>query len=239
MAGYKVYMHTFPNGKRYIGITCQNLERRWRGGKGYEGQVVYDAILKYGWDNMRHEKLFDNLTKEQAEAKEVELIAAFKTTSHKCGYNVDLGGNSCGKLSESTRKKISAIKKGQMAGEKHWHFGGHWGAEVRKKIGDARKGFKMSAEQRLKLSERLSGKNNPMYGIKLSPDHKQKLQDACVKAASKSVICLETNIVYASAAEASRETGINARSISYVCNKHPKYKKAGGHHWVYYSERSK
>ncbi len=238
MAGYKVYMHTFPNGKRYIGITCQNLERRWRGGKGYEGQVVYDAILKYGWDNIRHEKLFDNLTKEQAEAKEVEFIAAFKTTSHKCGYNVDLGGNSCGKLSESTRKKISAIKKGQMAGEKHWHFGGHWGAETRKKISDAHKGMRYSKETIAKKSKLFSGKNNPMYSIKLSPDRKQKLQDACIKATSKPVMCLETGIIYTSAAEASRQTGANARSISYVCNKHPKYKSAGGHHWAF-AERSK
>ena len=237
MAGYKVYMHTFPNGKRYIGITCQNLERRWRGGKGYEGQVVYDAILKYGWDNMRHEKLFDNLTKEQAEAKEVELIAAFKTMSHKCGYNVDLGGSSCGKLSELTRKKISAIKKGQMAGEKHWHFGGHWGAEVRKKISMAHMGKTISDDTRKKLSKRSSGKNNPMYGVKMTPEHKKKLQAACVKATSKPVICLETNIIYASAAEAQRATGINARGIGYVCNKDKRYKKAGGYHWAY-AERS-
>ena len=237
MAGYKVYMHTFPNGKRYVGITCQNLERRWRGGKGYEGQVVYDAILKYGWDNMRHEKLFDNLTKEQAEAKEVELIAAFKTMSHKCGYNVDLGGNSCGKLSESTRKKISAIKKGQMAGEKHWHFGGHWGAEVRKKISAAHRGMTYGEDTLAKKRKLFSGKNNPMYGTKMSAEHKKKLQAACVKATAKPVVCIETGIIYASAAEAARKTGVNARSIGHVCNKHPKYKKAGGYHWTY-AERS-
>lgn len=236
MAGYKVYMHTFPNGKRYIGITCQNLERRWRGGKGYEGQVVYDAILKYGWDNIRHEKLFDNLTKEQAELKEVELIAALKTTSHKCGYNVDLGG-SCSKMTDATRKKLSAIKKGQMAGTKHWHFGGHWGADVRKKISDAHKGMRYSKETIEKKRKLFSGKNNPMYGTKMTAEHKKKLQAACVKATSKPVICVETNIVYASAADASRKTGIHAHTIGNVCNKHPKYKKAGGYHWTY-AERS-
>lgn len=47
MEGYTVYMHTFPNKKRYIGITKQELSRRWRGGKGYIGQPVYNAILKY------------------------------------------------------------------------------------------------------------------------------------------------------------------------------------------------
>lgn len=32
---YTVYMHTTPNGKRYIGITAQTVERRWQNGYGY------------------------------------------------------------------------------------------------------------------------------------------------------------------------------------------------------------
>ena len=34
---YIVYKHTAPNGKSYIGMTCRTMERRARGGKGYEG----------------------------------------------------------------------------------------------------------------------------------------------------------------------------------------------------------
>ena len=34
---YKVYVHIAPNGKRYYGITKKKVERRWRNGKGYEG----------------------------------------------------------------------------------------------------------------------------------------------------------------------------------------------------------
>ena len=77
MASYTVYVHTFPNGKRYVGITCQDVKRRWRDGKGYEGQVVYDAIIKYGWDNVKHEILFEGLTKEQAEEEEKALIKRY------------------------------------------------------------------------------------------------------------------------------------------------------------------
>lgn len=54
MASYTVYMHTFPNGKRYVGITCQDVSRRWRDGKGYDEQAVHGAILKYGWNNIQH-----------------------------------------------------------------------------------------------------------------------------------------------------------------------------------------
>ena len=31
---YTVYMHRFPNGKVYIGITKQTVEERWRNGVG-------------------------------------------------------------------------------------------------------------------------------------------------------------------------------------------------------------
>ena len=51
-AEYAVYMHTFPNGKRYIGIS-RNISRRFRNGKGYEGQpIIWSAIQKYGWESV-------------------------------------------------------------------------------------------------------------------------------------------------------------------------------------------
>lgn len=45
---YKVYMHRFPNGKVYIGITNQPIKNRWRNGEGYKNQIVYSAIQNMG-----------------------------------------------------------------------------------------------------------------------------------------------------------------------------------------------
>ena len=88
--GYCVYCHTFPNGKRYIGIT-NNAENRWRNGNGYKHQKkIWNAIVKYGWDNIRHEILIDGITKEKAQELEKKLIAEFD--SIKNGYNVSSGG---------------------------------------------------------------------------------------------------------------------------------------------------
>ena len=43
-----VYCHTFPNGKRYIGITKQKPEDRWLDGMGYSAQPkVFAAIVKF------------------------------------------------------------------------------------------------------------------------------------------------------------------------------------------------
>lgn len=45
---YSVYMHRFPNGKVYIGITKYPVKHRWARGEGYSHQPVYKAIKKMG-----------------------------------------------------------------------------------------------------------------------------------------------------------------------------------------------
>ena len=73
---YTVYMHTSPSNKRYIGVTKQKPISRWRtDGSGYkDSKYFWRAIKKYGWNNFQHEILFQGLTKEEAEQKEIELI---------------------------------------------------------------------------------------------------------------------------------------------------------------------
>ena len=92
---YKVYRHTFPNGKVYIGITNQSVERRWRNGHGYlwkdkngryRQPAIAHAILKYGWENVLHDILFSGLTREEAEKTEIELIAFYKSNNRDFGY---------------------------------------------------------------------------------------------------------------------------------------------------------
>ena len=69
---YKVYIHIFPNNKVYIGITRNRTDIRWTNGKGYKKQeVMSNAINKYGWKNIEHKVLYENLTKEEAEQKEI------------------------------------------------------------------------------------------------------------------------------------------------------------------------
>ena len=85
---YVVYMHEFPDGKRYIGMTGQPLTRRWGNGHGYDDQPdVSMAIAKYGWDSVRHYLLFENLTKEQAYDRWIEAIRLYKTYMPEYGYN--------------------------------------------------------------------------------------------------------------------------------------------------------
>ena len=75
---YCVYMHYFPNGKYYVGIS-RTLQTRWDcGGKGYkENKKMYEAIQEYGWKNIRHRVVCANLTKEEALAIEKTLIRLY------------------------------------------------------------------------------------------------------------------------------------------------------------------
>lgn len=100
---YKVYAHIVPASlsgykydKYYIGITCKdNVSDRWGNGSGYVRQpYFYNAILKYGWDNIEHRILFENIDKETAKSLEISLIDLLRTTTKDHGYNVSFGGES-------------------------------------------------------------------------------------------------------------------------------------------------
>lgn len=155
---YKVYMHTSPSGKRYIGITRQEPQKRFGyNGIGYkECPLFYKAIKKYGWKSIKHEILFDGLTKEEAEMMEVMLIRSYRSNDREYGYNIENGGNCPGTHSEETKKKISAANKGRS----------------------------VSCETREKLSKALKGKhvgeNNPSYG-KHIPKHLRDLHSKFMK----------------------------------------------------------
>ncbi|WP_346961246.1 GIY-YIG nuclease family protein [Clostridium sp.] len=94
---YIVYMHENNiNKKRYIGITSIGLNARC----GKNGQVYkqctyfWNAIQKYGWENFKHITLLENLQKEEACKKEVELISKYNTRDSNHGYNILKGGTS-------------------------------------------------------------------------------------------------------------------------------------------------
>lgn len=66
MKKWIVYVHIFPNGKLYFGITSKQPNARWEGGSGYGDNqpVMKAAIAKYGWENIEHEILFEGLSRE-------------------------------------------------------------------------------------------------------------------------------------------------------------------------------
>lgn len=152
---WKVYKHTSPSNKVYIGITSKdNPNDRWKNGKGYtnERQPHFRrAIDLYGWENFKHDILFDNLTEEEAKQKEIEMIALYDATNKEKGYNLSKGGDAFFKgreHSQQTKEKISKTMKehGVNQGEKNFWYGKispkkgvHRTEEVKKKISETKK----------------------------------------------------------------------------------------------------
>lgn len=182
---YSVYMHKFPNGKVYVGITSKPLEERWgTDGRNYRSQFVYKAIQKYGWDNIDHICVADGLTDVEACALEIELISKYNATSIDCGYNCTTGGEKSYDFSEETRHRLSESHLGHKLSQEHIdsivqaHLGVPRTDEVKRKISDGRKKY---------LSKNpINGSNNPFFGKHHSEKTIEKIREAKLGKPAKS-----------------------------------------------------
>lgn len=212
-SNYKVYKHTFPNGKVYIGITKLKPKYRWgHNGNGYyRHPFLINAIKKFGWDNIKHEVLFENLTRQEAELKEVELISLHKSNQRQFGYNIQNGGYSKGKYNEETILKMSIIKRGR----KHT-------LESRQKLSKSLKGIKKDDEWKRKISLGNKGKKRSL-----------EVREMNSRVHSKAVQCIETGIIYKNAKEAAHMLGYNNRGTNIQNAVNREDKTAYKFHWRY------
>lgn len=113
MNTYSVYIHIAPNNKKYIGVTKNSPELRWRNGTGYSKSLLGRAIKKYGWGNISHGIFAQGLSLEEAAQMEQALISFWHTLYQENGYNICAGGhisNPC--LTEEEKEKIREKKRG-------------------------------------------------------------------------------------------------------------------------------
>lgn len=231
-----VYIHTnLENNKVYIGITSREPEKRW-GKDGSEYTIKNHpafgrAIKKYGWNNFSHDILFEDLSKQDACQKEIELIREYKSncTRYKnpsFGYNMSDGG---------------AIGSSGYV----------WSDESKKKLSDALQGIVKDKEWRLHLSQAMSGKKateetinklrESHLGKIASPETKEKMGKSRTgyrNPRSHPVYCIEMNQIFWGARDVELKYGFNRCCISDCCR--GKQKTAGRHpetneplHWMY------
>lgn len=227
---YSVYKHTSPSGKVYIGITKQKPVKRWLHGKGYADQsYFYNAILKYGWDNIKHEVLFTGLTKEEAEKKEIELIELYHSDDRVHGYNIAHGGNVKGRFDAETIEKIRKANTGKHHSKEtceklrqleiqRWKNKAYRENQVNKRKGKS--AWNKGKETPLETREKQRAVKIGRYKGK---DHWN----------SKMIINLDTGEVYESVGMLAEKLHIiNGSHIVEVCK--GKRNKAYGHKWAYY-----
>lgn len=225
---YLVYKHTAPNGKVYIGITCQRVTRRWKNGRGYEGcTVFYRAVQKYGWQNIKHEIVAEGLSNEEACLMEQQLIAEYKSSDPRYGYNMTFGGEHYDP-NEEWRKRASESHKRYY--QEH--------PEARERVAEQNRGRVCSEENkeyfRAKMKqyyidhpEERERVANTFRGMKRSEEFCRKLGER----KSKPIICLDTGIRYKSITNAAAELGLNRMGITQMLR--GKSKTCGGFKFAY------
>lgn len=249
---YTVYLHTVTTDiskeeydKYYVGITKRDPKIRWRNGEGYiKNDHFYRAIQKYGWDNIKHEIIATNLTREDACNLEKELIAKYKSNDYHYGYNMTEGGD--GKVgcpaSELQRKVTSErLKKAwqdpeyrekmsKMSSEcqRDEKVKEHKSIQIKERwengvydnmVASQRERWKDPEYKAMMLSKMnhrpLKGEENPFYGLYGSDNYN-----------AKKVVCLNTKEIFGSMVDANNKYPSALRSqIGEVC--HGRRKGAG------------
>lgn len=228
---YSVYVHIFPNGKRYVGMTSATpIEKRWgSNGCRYQNQSVYKAILTYGWENVIHEVTCEGISFEDAEIKERELISQYRTTSPEHGYNISFGGiRGKGILNESTKEKLRQwdYDHPETAERMRW-YARHKSQETIGKIRKKATGIKQSEETKEKRARKLRGRKHSseviekMRKAQSNRPWEEKRMEATLAVCEKKVSQYDAfgNYIcsYDSATKAAKAIGGSFGSVSRCC----------------------
>jgi group I intron endonuclease len=194
------------NGKVYIGQSNCSLKRRSgnKGSKYKKCPKFYKAIQDYGWDNFDHIVLYENLTLDEANKLEDELIEQYDSINN--GFNAVRGGRNH-LWSDEYKQQM----RERNLGEKNPNYGKPRSEETKRKIGEANKisqlGKHHSEETKMKMSE----------------SHKKNIP----------ILCIETQKIYKCPIDAAMDVSNtkNSGHITEVCK--GKRKTAYGYHWQY------
>lgn len=234
MDNFSVYLHKSPSGKVYVGITKKKrVKDRWDNGNGYRNNIIfYKAINKYGWDNIEHIVLFNNLAESRAKSLEVDLIRHYKNLG--ISYNITDGGEGTygWTPSKETRRKISSSLKGRVISK-----------EVRVKISRTLKGRQISKEHIDIIKKTHTGKvvsedtRQKLREINLGKKHSNETKRKIGLLSAKPILQFSLNGEFIreweSASEAARALNKRPSSITHCCNKRANYNTAYGYKWEY------
>lgn len=150
-----VYCLTFPNGKRYVGrgyssptskgTGKRGIEKRWNDYARYDckkQQKLYNALKKYGWENVKKEVVLLTDDVERQYTVEKQLIALWNLQNDRYGYNISPGGRD----GFQSDKHPNKGKKGKDA----YGYGNKHSKEARKAQSETRK--RLYKEGKLLLS---------------------------------------------------------------------------------------
>lgn len=235
MKGFVYTITNIINDKKYIGSTY-NPDQRWKTHQyelrcgTHHNIYLQRAVNKYGLDNFRFDILIESETYKEIE--EAMINETFDTN-----YNVSKqssGGDLISyhpnrdaireKISKATKKRYESKEermKCSLPGEKN----GRWENGVSVKHCECGNIIGYGVKQCAACRDR-TGVNNPFYGKSHSPEALEKIRKARIGNVPPNAMRISIDgIEYPSHAEAARQLGVSAGTITHRLNSpNPKYK---------------
>lgn len=228
---WTVYKHVSPSNKVYVGITSQEIiNKRWRYGTGYPNCTLFqNAINKYGWNNIKHQILFTNLTEGRAKNLEKDLIRHYKNLG--ISYNITDGGDGTlgRKFTNETILKMRQSHKNKKISESHRQ--NMRLAQLNRTKYDISEKAKFNIKEGLKRYYKTH--NSHRKGITLSEEEKHK--NRMSQKTRKPVVQYDLNMTiigeYFSISYAAQSTGFTLSKIAECCK--GKINKYKNYYWRY------
>lgn len=178
------------NGKQYVGQTIYTAEQRFARHcmpSSFRCRLLSRAIKAHGAENFTVSVLEEVDSREALDERECYWIEQLNTMSPN-GYNLVPGGTGKGEISEETRARMSAARKGKCVGKDNPFYGKKHTEESKRKMREnhrdihgeknPNRGRVFTPEQRKAISDRMSGENHPCWGKHLSPETRAKISAA-------------------------------------------------------------
>lgn len=206
---YFVYCHTnLVNGKRYVGLTRNEPQKRWGHGNNYSHCTYFgNAIQKYGWDNFKHEILAQGLTADEACDLERYYIDLWNLTDHRYGYNLHGGGMINKHVSEETRQKLRNANLGKTA----WNKGIPMTPKANERLHAKTRGRKHTEEEKRRVSMALKGRKH-------TAEHIRKVSEQQMKRIVQYTLDGQYVCEYQSLRIAAETLGCSEAALSNNCN---------------------
>jgi group I intron endonuclease len=216
--------------KKYIGQSV-NINYRWSKHR-YElnNNAHYNDYLQNAWNKYGEDKfvfyVLECCCKEELDEKEKYYIALYNTTDRNYGYNLQSGGQASNTPSYETCQKISASNKK---------------AYLNSDLREKRSIDAYIQWSNPNIKEKITGKNNGMYGKHHTEAARKKMSEKKKGKPSPHrimipVLCIETNEYFDCAAEAAHKFSVQSGSILGVCR--GERKTCGGYHWKFLLENN-
>lgn len=155
---YLIYKITSPTGGIYIGramerpnmTPTQSMKYRQKNGRGYkDSPALWNAIQKYGWDNMHKEVIQSHMDLNTANELEKILILKNSTNSYNIAAGGD-GGNTYCKMDMDSLAKVKLKLSRATSGCNNPMFGRRQSPDSIRKNSIWHTDRKQSIETRLK-----------------------------------------------------------------------------------------